>query len=178
MTSGSLAPKEVTEGFVFLTFPLMNPTVMDDSKQEHKTRTYIRAHRHTFRCNPTNSEVSWRLESQSCAYSYGCYFFYVGSNSKRVNSHVGTENVRENNSIVWVDQETLDGVPSLLAREIWIMDSLRWVPPLRQGQKMFEVYSNNVKNFKDWYFLVTLFTNVVHVSMCDVQFQLPFKYLG
>lgn len=42
---------------------------------------------------------------------------------------------------------------------------------------MFEVYSDYAKNFKDRYYLVTPLTEVAYTSMCDIQFESPFKCL-
>lgn len=67
---GSLAPRKVSKGFFFPALPLTNLIVVDDFKQEDQGQTYIRAHRRSFNCNPTNSEARWWFESQSRVYAH------------------------------------------------------------------------------------------------------------
>lgn len=47
---------------------------------------------------------------------------------------------------------------------------------LKYGKKMFEVYSNSLKNFKERYYLVTHLRVVSHMIMYDVQFDAPSKF--
>lgn len=44
------------------------------------------------------------------------YFVCVGSNSEMDNSGLGTQNVMEDKSVVWVDQETLDLVSAFIEK--------------------------------------------------------------
>lgn len=60
---GSLDMKKVARGFSFYVLPLTNPVVIDDFKQEHKTKTYITVHLHAFDFDPTDNEIMWLLES-------------------------------------------------------------------------------------------------------------------
>lgn len=39
---------------------------------------------------------------------------------------------------------------------------------------MYVVYSDSVKNFKDWYYLATLLTEVAHANICDIELELIF----
>lgn len=44
---------------------------------------------------------------------------------------------------------------------------------LMKGRKMFEVYVDSVKHFKDRSYLVSLITKVNHASISDVQLFTP-----
>lgn len=97
---GSLFPREDFRSFAFPTFPLKDPAIVDDFKQECKVWIYIRARHNTFGCDPTNNEVVWWLESLSHVYTYGSSFMCVDSNFKMDNSHPGTQNITEDDLVV------------------------------------------------------------------------------
>lgn len=95
--TSSLTLREVAGVFNFLSFLSVNPTIVDDFRQEHKVYTYIRVHHHAFVCNPTNDKIRWWLESHYSAYTYDNSFSSVGSNSKMENFCPGARNLTEDN---------------------------------------------------------------------------------
>lgn len=46
-----------------------------------------------------------------------------------------------------------------------------------QSTKRLEVYLEIVKNFKDWYYLFILFTEVAYASMWNIDFEPPYQIL-
>lgn len=82
---------------------------MNDFKNEQKAQTYIIAHRCDFGCDPTNSEVIWRLKSQSRVYTYDSSFLCVGNNlGMNQNARRDARNARDDDPVAWVDQKMLD----------------------------------------------------------------------
>lgn len=92
IASSSLAPKEVIQGFVFSSLHLMNPTIVDNFKHKRKAQTYIKVHRRSFGCKPTNVKVMWCL----CGWIKKCQMLSIfASNRVTAFTKVGARQTRE-----------------------------------------------------------------------------------